>query len=112
MLQAATDGATPSEGPSNRMFRTGNREISMREQYIADLASQMCGRLGAKLDQLNERHWNLMSRGLNEAADIVEEEIEEYHELFACAIMRRTFPAKPQTGVTPISGNPVAERDD
>ena len=72
MLEAATDGATPSEGPLNRIFKIGNREISVREQYIAEQASQMCGRLGAKLEQLNERHWNLMSRGLQEAANVAE----------------------------------------
>ena len=33
MLKAATDGATPSEGPLNRRFKIGNREISIREQY-------------------------------------------------------------------------------
>ena len=27
MLKAATDGATPSEGPLNRVFKIGNREI-------------------------------------------------------------------------------------
>ena len=31
MLQAATDGATPPEGPLNRMFKI---EIAIREQYI------------------------------------------------------------------------------
>ena len=35
MLRAATDGAAPSEGPLNRIFKIGNREISTREQYIA-----------------------------------------------------------------------------
>ena len=53
MLQAATDGATPSEGPLNRMFKTGNREIPSREQYFTEQASQMCGRLEAKLNLVN-----------------------------------------------------------
>ena len=57
MLKAATDGATPSEGPLNKRFKLGNREISIREQYLTAQASQMCGRLEAKLEQLNERHW-------------------------------------------------------
>ena len=47
MLKAATDGATPSEGPLNRMFKKGNREISVREQYMTGQARQMCGRLEA-----------------------------------------------------------------
>ena len=81
MLKAATDGVTPSEGPLNRMFKIGKREIPIREQYITEQSSQMCGRLEAKLGQLHERHWNLMGRGLQEAADVVEKEMEKYHEL-------------------------------
>ena len=69
MLKAATDGATPSEG---------NRQISIREQYITEQASQMCGRVEAKLGQFNENHWNLMSRGHQEAAAMVEKEMEMY----------------------------------
>ena len=48
MLKAATatDGATPSGGPWNKIE---NREISMRDEYIAEHASQLCGRFEAKL---------------------------------------------------------------
>ena len=55
MLQAATDGATPSEGPLSRVFKIGNKEASIREQYVTEQPSQMCGRFEAKLEQLNER---------------------------------------------------------
>ena len=41
----------------------------------------MCGRFEAKLEQLHERHGNLMSRGLQEAADLAEKEMEKYQEL-------------------------------
>ena len=64
------------------MFKIGHREISIREQNITKQASQMCGRLESKLGQLNEKHWNLMGRGHQEAADMVEQEMEKYQELF------------------------------
>ena len=41
MLRADTDGATQSEGPLNRMFKIGSREMSMRDQYIAEQANQL-----------------------------------------------------------------------
>ena len=53
-----------------------------------------------------------MSRGLEEAADMAEKEMEKYQDLLECATMRRNYPDKPQTDITPISGNPVPERDD
>ena len=53
MLKAATDGATPSEGPLNKMFKIGNREISMRDQCISEQASQLRGPSEAKLGQLH-----------------------------------------------------------
>ena len=71
MLKAATDGATPSEGP---MFKIGTRETSMRNQNIAEQANQLCGRLEAKLGQLHEKYWKLMSSGQHDAADMVEKE--------------------------------------
>ena len=39
MLQAAMDGATPSEGPLNKMFRPGTRELSIGEEYEVEQAS-------------------------------------------------------------------------
>ena len=72
MLKAATDGATPSEGPLNRRFRIANREISTAKQYTTEQASQMCGRLEAELEQPKERCLNFVGRGLQEAADVVE----------------------------------------
>ena len=56
MFKKATDGATPSEGPLSKIFNIGNREISMRGQYIAEQASQLRGRLEAKLGQLHEKY--------------------------------------------------------
>ena len=100
MLKAATDGATPSEGPLNKMFKTGNREISMRDQYIAEQASQLCGRFEAKLGQLHGKYWNLLSSGQNDAADMVEKEMEKYMELLECAVMRRNFPDRQPTEIS------------
>ena len=71
----------------------------MREPYIAEKASQMCGRLGAKLEQLNERHWNLVSRGLQEAADAAEKEMEKDQDLLERAGTRRNYPDRPKTDV-------------
>ena len=107
MLTAATDGATPSEGPVNKMFKIGNREISIREQYIAEQASQLRGRFEAKLGQLRERHWNLMSQ----AADKVKREMERHKGLLECAVVMRNFPDRPPppTAISPISGNPVPD---
>ena len=85
MLQAATDGAISSEGILNKRFRMSNREISTRQQYISAQAHQMCGRLQAKIAQLYERYYNPMGRGLQEAADIAEKEMEKYQELLECA---------------------------
>ena len=42
MLQAAMDGATPSEGPLNRMFRAGNREHSKRVEYEVEQKQTKC----------------------------------------------------------------------
>ena len=48
MFKAATDGATPSEGLLNRMFKIGNSEISIRNKISQNKqVSQMCGRLEA-----------------------------------------------------------------
>ena len=112
MLKAATDGATPSEGPLNKIFKIGNRERSMRDQYIVGQASQLCGRFEAKLGQLHEKYWKLLSSGQNEEADIVEKEMEEHKELLECAVMKRNFPDRQQTEISSSSRNTVPERTD
>lgn len=91
VLQAATDG-----GPLNRMFKIGSREISMREQYTVEQASQMCGRLGAKLEQLNERHWNLMSKMIVGGSRHGREGNGTVSRNVGSAIMRRDYPDRPQ----------------
>ena len=80
MLQAALDGATPSEGPLNRRFNTGNREQLNTVEYVVGQAMQMCGRLETKIEQLSEKHWDLLGRGLQDVADQVESEKEKYEE--------------------------------
>ena len=57
--------------------------------------------------QLNERHWNLVGRGLQKAADQVEKDMEKYQELLECAVMRRDNPDRP---IPRISKNPVPWR--
>ena len=86
MLQAATNGASPTEGPLYRRFSPGNRELSFGQDYEAAQANQMCGRLDAKIQQLVERHYNLLGRGIPEAADAVEREI-----VGLCSQDERTF---------------------
>ena len=55
MLQAAMNGANPTEGPLYRRFRPGNRDLPVRQDYEAAQAKAICGRLEAKLQQLLER---------------------------------------------------------
>lgn len=46
-------------------------------------AIHMCGRLETKIEQLSERHWDLLGvlgRGLQDVADQVESEKEKYEE--------------------------------
>ena len=49
MLQAAMDGANPTERPLYKRFKPGNRELSIRQEYEVERANQMCGPLEAKL---------------------------------------------------------------
>ena len=77
----------------------------MRDQYSAEQASQLCGRFEAKLGLLPEC-------GQNEAADMVEKEMEKYEELLECAVTRRNCPNRQQTEISSISRNTVAERTD
>ena len=63
MLEAANQGALPSEGPVTKAFTPGNRKLSVREEYEVERASQMCGRMEGKLKQLMERECNLLGRG-------------------------------------------------
>ena len=58
MLQAAMNEASPAEGPVYTRFRPGGREPSIRQDYEAAQANQMCGRLEAKVQQLAGRHYN------------------------------------------------------
>ena len=108
MLQAATDGATPSEGILNRRFRIGNRERSMREQYITGQSVQLCGRMEAKLQQLVERHYNLLRRGLQEAADLA----GEVPRTIGLRSHEERFPNKSQIETPTNPGNPVPERNE
>ena len=55
---------------------------------------------------------NLMGTGLQEAADMVEKGMEKYQVLLECAAMRKDFPDRRQTEVTPISVNLVPERSE
>ena len=41
MLEATSEGANHAEGPLNRTFRRGNREASMRSEYVKMQAIQM-----------------------------------------------------------------------
>ena len=92
----------PIRRTTEQMFRAGNRELSIREEDEVEQASQMCGRLEGKPQQLHERHWNLTGRGLQEAAGQVEKEMGKYQELLECAATRRDDPDRPR-----ISGNTV-----
>ena len=74
MLEAANQGAIPSEGPLTKAFRPGNRELSMRADYVREQAMQMCGRLKLKVDRLNSRYDTLLGRGQEDWADTVEKE--------------------------------------
>ena len=47
---------------------------------------------------------NLMSTRLQEAADLVEKEMEKYQELLERAVMRRDYPDRPKTERPSISG--------
>ena len=40
-------------------------------------------------------------RGLQEAAGMVEKEMETYEELLECAVLRRDLPDTPQTAMSP-----------
>ena len=53
MLEAANQGALPSEGPVTKAFTPGNRKLSVREEYEVEKASQTRGRLEGKLKQLH-----------------------------------------------------------
>ena len=44
---------------------------------------------------VHEKYWKLLTSGQNEAADMVEKEMEMYKELLECAGMRRNFPDRP-----------------
>ena len=52
-----------------------------------------------------------MSGGLQEAADVAEKEMEVSRIVRMCNHAEK-FSDRSQTGVIPISGNPVLERDD
>ena len=69
-LEAANkEGANPSEGPLNRAFRKGNREASLRSEYIKMQAIQMCGRLNAKIEDMKAQQWNLLGMSDQDSAD-------------------------------------------
>lgn len=52
----------------------------------------MCGRLSRKIEQLSERHWNLLGLGQQDLADVVEKEQERYEQLLGIADSRRDNP--------------------
>ena len=52
----------------------------------------MCGRLSRKIEQLSERHSNLLGLGQQDLADVVEKEQERYEQLLGIADSRRDNP--------------------
>ena len=63
MLEAPNEGANPSEGPLSKTFTRGNRDAPMRSDYKKMQAMQMCGRLNAKLEDMNVQQFNLLGIG-------------------------------------------------
>ena len=92
MLEATSEGAKPSEGPLNRTFRRGNREASTGSEYIKMQAIQMCGRLNAKIEDMNVQQWNLLGIGDQNSADRCERKQEKYEQLLEIAEHRRDNP--------------------
>lgn len=43
VLEAANEGANPSEGPLNRTFRPGNRDMSIRSEHMKMKADKGAG---------------------------------------------------------------------
>ena len=82
MLEAANQGAIPSEGPLIQAFRPGNRELSMTAEHEKEQAIQMCGRLELKMAQLDRRLELLLE---------VERERERYEHLLEVAEERRSL---------------------
>ena len=110
MLEAANEGANPSGGPLNRSFSVGNREISMRSEYMRMMSIQMCGRLSARIEKLSAQHWNRLGEGNQNAADRIEEELKKYKELLEIAEYRRDHPDTNPAEVH--ARNPVPESTD
>ena len=74
-LEAAHEGANPSEGLLNKAFRKGYREVSMRPEYINMQAVQMCGRPHTKIEDMKEQEWNLLGLGDQDSAGRSEREV-------------------------------------
>ena len=65
MLVAATQGAIPSEGPTNKILKPGNAEYVNSIEYEEEQLNQLCGRFFRKIDMLNAQqpqHWALTGR--------------------------------------------------
>ena len=56
MLEAATQGAVPTDGPRSKQFRPGNAEYVNWQDYEDKQTNQLCGRLQRKIESLNQRH--------------------------------------------------------
>ena len=111
MLQAAMDGANPTEGPLYKRCKSGNRELSIKQRYEVERTNQMCGRLETKLQQLVERNSNLLDRGQPDMVDLVEKEIDKFRELLDCAVSMRERPDIPHAAPA-ISKNPIPGRNE
>ena len=91
MLEAANEGANPSGGPLNRTFRVGNRESSMRSEYKRMQATQTCGRLQAKIEDMKVQKWNLLGIGDQDSAD----RCEKRQEWNGRNLLRTNSPSQP-----------------
>ena len=50
MLEAATQGAVPTDGPRSKQFRPGNAEYVNWQDYEDKQTNQLCGRLQRKIE--------------------------------------------------------------
>ena len=81
MLEAAAHGAVPSDGPGSKSFKSGNAEYVESIEYEEEQRNVLRGRLEAKIESLNARHWVLEGKGQFELADRVDYERNRYRML-------------------------------
>ena len=93
MLEAANQGAIPSEAPLTKAFRPGKRDLSMRAEHVREQSIQRWGRLDFFIGQLDRRLELLVGRGRGDLSDTVERERERerYELLLAIAEERRSL---------------------